>query len=332
MKTFFKNLGLFFCSFFLICNVYSQEDFSAEGSNVLRVENEVKLAVPESISAEVWDYLTTKYADENLSAIMFDDLFDSNIDEDLIVDQYYDNLDFQLLAGENGIRHRKRFVIMDTASRKNGRELMQIKINNINSNEQSRGEYKYPVKYYDTHKEKYDNLAFLGLISREYRESVMFLLNKYNIDAKELFPTIIVEQLRKRLYITRRDQPFLTITLDYVTSKYEDKECKFVELELELNEICYTESDSVVKAKMENITNEIKTDVIEKFPSVKQDQTPKYNKSANYIGLDINQIKESRVKWVKITIIIVSVCILIIVTFLILTRKRRKKSRHSIKF
>ncbi len=332
MKTFLKNAVLFFCSFLLISNVYGQEDFSAEGSNVLRIENEVKLAVPESISVEVWNYLTTKYADENLPEIMSDDLFDSKIDEDLIVDQYYDNLDFQLLSGSNGIRHRKRFVIMDTASRKNGRELMQIKINNINSNEQSRGEYKYPVKYYDTNKEKYDNLAFLGLISREYRESVVFLLNKHGIDATKLFPTIIVEQLRKRLYITKRDQPFLTITLDYVTSKYKDKECKFVELELELNEICYTESDSAVKAKMEGITNDIKTGLIEKFPSIKQDQTPKYNKSANYMGLDINKIKESRVKWVKTTIIIVSICILAIVAFLVLTRKRRKKSRHSIKF
>ena len=108
---------------------------------------------------------------------------------------------YELLSGSNGIRHRKRFVIMDTASRKNGRELMQIKINNINSNEQSRGEYKYPVKYYDTNKEKYDNLAFLGLISREYRESVVFLLNKHGIDATKLFPTIIVEQLRRNNFV-----------------------------------------------------------------------------------------------------------------------------------
>ena len=50
------------------------------------------------------------------------------------------------------------------------------------------------------------------------------------------------------------------------------------ELELELNEINYTLGDSTIRAKMEAINEAIKGDLLANFPSIKQDQTPKYNK------------------------------------------------------
>jgi hypothetical protein len=141
-----------------------------------------------------------------------------------------------------------------------------------------------------------------------------------------------VEQLRKRIYITKREQTFLTITLDYVSSKYKDKSFNFVELELELNEICYTESDSLTRVAMEKITSDIKSDLMAKFPSIKQDQTPKYNKSANALGIDIKKIKQSNKNFVRITLIIGCCCILLIVVIVILRKRNRKKPKSLIRF
>ncbi len=62
---------------------------------------------------------------------------------------------------------------------------------------------------------------------------------------------------------------------------------KHVELEPELNEIPYTAADSAGRAFMENINQRIVEDILQKFPEIKRDLTPKYNKAFNYFDKKI---------------------------------------------
>jgi hypothetical protein len=298
--------------------VFSQNEFSPGDHNILRIENEIKLAVPDKLSSQLWDYLQTKYNNENLFLKKTDNAFNTKTASDVFIDQYYDNDDFQLLKFQNGVRHRKRIVLTDSLSSKNNKELMQIKINNISENDLSRGEYKYPIKHYKNAKDTYDTHPFLGIVKRKKRRLLVERIKQYNINAYELHPTIRVEQNRNRIYIFKDTLAFATITLDEVTSAYQDKSCKFTELELELNEILYTNSNGEERKKMELLNEEIKQDILTQFPDIVQDQTPKYNKSAIKMGL----ISSGLYSAVKISAF--SLLLIAIIVFL-LKKKNKKK-------
>lgn len=202
-----------------------------------------------------------------------------------MIDQYFDNSKLRLLDIKSGVRHRSRFVLTDTTNRKHGRELMQVKINNIGGNELNRGEYKYKIKHYDSKKELLDRHPFLGIVKRKHRDDISNRLKEYDINAVDLFPTIKITQVRKRIYVYKGNVPFATLTLDHVTASYDQEEKNFTELELELNEIRYTESDSLIRKEMEKVNETMQSNILKQFPSIRQDQTPKYNKAAILLGL-----------------------------------------------
>lgn len=267
----------------------SQTEFQKSGYNDLRIENEMKFAVPENISNSLWEFLSKKYSNSALYLKEQDTTFNTKTDEDLFIDQYFDNENWQLIDGKNGIRHRTRYVLTNSQSKKNGRQIIQIKINSIDSNNLNRAEFKYPTKKDKKHKIdsliKIKPVCVLEYIKKKHKTKFIERLNEYNIDASKIYSTIKLEQKRKRIYLYQDSLPFSTITLDYVTCSYKDKKADFIELELELNEIAYTESDSQKKAFMEKINEIIKNDITSKFPEIKQDQTPKYNKAFNYLEL-----------------------------------------------
>lgn len=277
--------GLLLNSFFSV-NAQSTE-FSENSFDVLRIENEIKLSVPNAIADSVWEYLLDRYDNDNLFLKGADPSFSAKAAEDFFIDQYYDNEQMTLLERQFGVRHRTRYVLSDTTDRKNGRQLLQVKINDIGDNELNRGEFKYKIKYYGG---KPDNLLdghpFFFNVDRIQREAVADRLNEYGINAFDLFPTIKIEQLRKRIYISFDYQPFATMTLDFVSASFNNNTERFTELELELNEINYTRADSVTKAQMEEVNDLIKNDLLTTFPSIQQDQTPKYNKAFAAMGLE----------------------------------------------
>jgi hypothetical protein len=55
-----------------------------------------------------------------------------------------------------------------------------------------------------------------------------------------------------------------------------------VELEPELNEIPYTQGDINSREAMQKINQKIMDDITNKFPYIKMDLTPKYNKAFEY--------------------------------------------------
>lgn len=251
----------------------------------MRVENEYKLKIPDQIADSVWTYLTTKYNNENLFLKEYDPAFNTKVAEDWFVDQYYDNKEMQLLALQYGVRHRTRHVLTDSTDRKHGRQLMQVKINGIDDNGLNRAEYKYEIKYNGKPKSHFDIHPFFNKINADQRSQIGETLSQYGIDPFSLFPTVRVDQLRKRVYISLGADAFATLTLDFCTANYAGKAKSFVEMEMELNEINYTEADSTTRAKMEEINASFKNDLIATFPSIVQDQTPKYNKGFMALGL-----------------------------------------------
>ena len=283
MKQRLLTLGalLFFC-----LSIFGQSsEFDAGGYDAMRIENEIKLTVPNEIVDSVWQYLQDRYNNDNLFLRKFDDGFSTKMAEDFFIDQYYDNEEMQLLKRQFGVRHRTRYVLTDSTDRKNGRQLLQVKVNDIDDNQLNRAEYKYPIKYYGTPNTPIDGHPLFRKIQRDQRKPLAGRLNELGIDGFSLFPTILIEQLRQRVYVSLNGGSFATFTLDGVTASFGGQSTHFTELELELNEINYTLGDSTTRAKMEAINEEIKGDLLATFPSIKQDQTPKYNKGFTALGL-----------------------------------------------
>lgn len=283
MKLRLLTLGALLFSCF---SVFGQSaEFDAKGFDAMRIENEIKLAVPDEIVDSVWKYLTTRYDNNKLFLKEFDPGFSTKVAEDFFTDQYYDNEEMELLERQFGVRHRSRWVLTDSTDRKHGRQLLQVKVNDIDDNMLNRAEYKYPIKYYGTPKAEIDAHPLFRKIQKDQRKALADRLNELGIDGFSLFPTILIKQLRQRVYVSLNGQPFATMTLDGVTASFGGKSAHYTELELELNEINYTLGDSTARAKMEEINESIKGDLLATFPSIKQDQTPKYNKGFDALGL-----------------------------------------------
>jgi hypothetical protein len=284
MKKTMLIFKIFFIAYTRLC---AQAEFD-DNYNSARIENEYKYSVPIEIYDSVWSYMRDNYGNEKLFLRKMDSTFVSSISDEAFIDQYYDNETFQLLRSQNGIRHRTRRVLSDSDNKKNNRELMQIKVNGIDSNMLNRAEYKYPIKHYSFSDKGYESSPFLNLIKRNYREEIVKKLSQLKIDAQTLKPFIVVDQKRKRVYIFKGSSAFSTITLDSVTAIQNKDKINFIEIEMELNEIVYTKANDLGRREMEKLNKRILEDLITRFPQIKQDQTPKYNKAYNRLK-DLNQ-------------------------------------------
>jgi hypothetical protein len=305
-------------------------EFDAGGFDAMRIENEIKLVVPREIQDSVWAYLQARYDNDNLYLKAIDSSFSVKFAEDIFRDQYFDNDTFQLLQRQCGVRHRARVVLTDSTDRKNGRELMQIKINGIDDNALNRAEFKYPVKHYKpggTVKE-HDEHPFLGLVKRKSRKDIIARLKEYGINAMDLRPTVQIIQHRKRVYVSLDTTAFATLTLDIDTANFQGDTVLFTEMEMELNEIRYTDADSATRAKMEGINEQIKGDLLKRFPAIHQDQTPKYNKAATALGIDPKNGKMGKgASKFPLVPVVTGVSVVVLVVGVLMMRRRRTSER-----
>jgi hypothetical protein len=271
---------------FLALLTFGQSSATSPGdADVMRIENEIKLNVPAEAADSLWQYLSIRYTDDNLFLKDIDPSFSSRIEEEFFVDQYFDNRQMQLLEKQIGVRHRTRHVLSNPTDPNNGLQLVQVKVNNNDGDEQSRGEYKYLVKYYGKPDNGLDIHPLFNKLQRDQRILLLERLAGLGVDANTLQPTIRIKQQRDRIYLNRGSEPFATLTLDRVKASFINKKTTFVELELELNEINYTRGDAGQRAEMEQINESIKKDLLTAFPMLQQDQTPKYNKAFAALGL-----------------------------------------------
>jgi len=295
--------------------------------DLLRIENEVKLVVPYNQIDSVWQYINHRYSENSPFIKELRKSFHAVFAEEFFVDRYFDNEEMQLLKNNNGLRQRQRLILTDTSNRKHGRSLIQFKVNKVSDNVLNRGEYKYLAQEPDNFSEMLDNHPFLGFVAREHRYFITKRLFEYNINALSLFPTITIEQTRRRAYIFDGNKPFATLTLDDQKAIYKNDYSNFAEIELELNEVNYTLADSTLRMQMEGIMNVIKEDLLKKFPLIVQDQTPKYNKAA--MALNIESLDDKDYFWDDdFAFYLMSFVAMLVVLYLIFMRNNifRRKS------
>jgi hypothetical protein len=256
-----------------------EEDFSAAGFNKLRVEQETKLLVPLERAEEVWKFLHDRYAADGAALKQLDPLFASYYNEEQFTDTYFDTPDLKLLAMESGVRHRRRINLTNPDDRKSGRELMQIKVNDLSPNVLERGEIKFEIKRPANKQSAEDNHPMLGMVKSSQREEFKQRLQAIGLEPSSMRPVLTVHDLRKRIYITRDRKPFLSLSFDTASSGLWWATTTFIEIEPELNEIVFTEADPATKQYMETILHTLTSEIQQQFPFIEKNLTPKYNKS-----------------------------------------------------
>ncbi len=246
------------------------------GGGRARIESEYKLAVlPERVDA-LWAYLEEDFREE--AKLLLDSTYTVQSSEELFIDQYFDTEDAILYEKEAGLRYRQRYKGDSLMKR-----LVQLKLPGLDSTGVARKEIKFD--WYEKVK-KSDRQAmhsFWRVIRPGDREEVDFHLANFGITGSELKPVVKMKQLRRRIYMQQNGEPILTITLDKASSYYFPYST-FYEMELELNEIRYTQSTEVERQRMEALNTGIKRQLLTRFPSLVQDQTPKYNKMRGLVS------------------------------------------------
>ena len=270
-----KKLVLLVSIFIIVAGfvsiVYADEN-TTYGFNQIRLENEFKLDVPAKIVEDVRDYLYETYITEQ--AKILGQGFTTNYSQEYFIDRYFDSSKFDFLKMNDGLRHRVRFLDLNSEPEK---QLVQFKLSNNDS--LTRQEIKFDVNKQFIYGNALNIHPFWSLIKTNDIQAVTDELTKLSISPLDLEDVLVIKQNRSRFYLQQPSQGFVaTITLDETSSsKFWIKE-KFYEIELELSEIAYTASTFEHRAEMQKKTEKIKEDLIEKFPAITQDQKPKYTK------------------------------------------------------
>ncbi len=244
----------------------------------VRIEQEDKILVPEGKADEVWKYITERYLNQEHVKTL-DPEFSTYHHDEQFEDRYFDTPDLFMLGKKSGIRHRKRENLTDPTDRKDGRELVQIKLNNISDNPLERAEIKFDVEYPLYREGKENTHPLIGVIKESDRRAFFTETAKLGIDPFSLRPVVTLHNLRRRVYFKKGDQPFMSISFDYVNSNVWWAKANFVEIEPELNEEQFTAASPETRRYMEEKLHLLMTDLKTKFPYLQTNLTPKYNKT-----------------------------------------------------
>ena len=248
-------------------------------SGEARIESDYSLSFPPELSAEaVWQYLNELYKMGEPQYILSKYLnLSTKFSDEFFEDTYFDNASWQILTSDSGIRHRTRMNATDNNDRKNGRELIQVKLKPYGENQLYREEIKFPVKHYARAKQLLDSDPLYSLLKRSKREALRDeIVDKAHFNNEGWRSVIVLNQRRRRVYISRGGSSYMTVTVDEATSKKYWKTIHFIQMEFELGEIAYTSSDPAHREEMQKIRKLLIDDILKRFPTLKLDTTPKY--------------------------------------------------------
>ncbi len=259
-----------------------------------RVESEYKLGIPNEEAGLLWQYLQSH---EFLSKLKSNYKLKTDISVEDFIDIYFDDEDLSLYNQKVGLRYRSRYV-KDTLIK----QLIQLKTPLLTDGV-ARTEIKYETKKSKDKNDVYARHQLLKYIKKKDRSNLNYQLAKFNTESLKMRKEVSLRQTRSRIYIADSIASLATITLDEVTNLVFPFQ-KYTEMELELNEIRYTESNAEDKKKMERFNENLRNGLLAAFPSLYQDQTPKYNK----MKLMIDRSWSSRLykyrMWIILSIII----------------------------
>lgn len=291
----FKLFRPLFClmMFFNMSFVFHARASEDEG---VRIEVEAKLKVPLNRIDFVWEWLQERYSDcswLNQNGYAFHAMFGN---EDF-TDIYFDTPDLHMLGEKSGIRYRMRVVHSGPAKGKDNRQLLQIKLNRHNLTGLARSEIKFDALNELNAETADDVKLILDLVETHQRDACETTLRKLGTDPFAIRAILTLEQNRRRVYINDQVDDFATLTLDLCSTKSWGTNLKWAEIELELNEIRYTEAGDSERQAMEYVVVDIQKDLLNHFPDIIQDQTPKYN--TTFSAIEANTLLPIRllIRW-----------------------------------
>lgn len=259
---------VFICFLFLLMVI--SYTTTLNGQNPGRIESEYKLSVPKDKASMIWEYLVQEYGADGIRKV--DPEMTSTVAEEIFYDQYYDNEALTLFEHQAGVRYRQRFVGDSLL-----KALVQLKLPLGDEEGIARQEIKFNEYTKVKKTDRKGMHEFWQHIKPRDRDKVDLHLATFNLNGDALKKKLKVKQVRNRIYVAKNGASFMTMTFDKVESAYFPYP-SFIELELELNEILYTEGDEAQRAYMEKANLGLKEKLAQRFPDLVQDQTPKYNK------------------------------------------------------
>jgi hypothetical protein len=304
-------------------------DNTVEGFGATRFENEYKLTVPQDKVSALVAYVQKRYGKPVMLPADNGVVLTGKFADEYFTDVYFDTPSQQLLRTESAVRHRSRSIPGQPQNRKDGRQLMQIKLN-LEGEELTRSEVKFPIKYYPVVKTEEDKHPVLGIIDRDFRPEFTEHLRTVGVDPWSLRHSLTLNQRRRRMYLSDDLGAFATMTIDETTSKKLWLTSKFTEIELELNEIRYSSADEATRAQMQRVTDAIKADVMAAIPGIVQDQTPKYNKAYSRLASSSfggSMIMRASVLDIRVIGTVAGIALFAIWVVVALVLRKRKASR-----
>ncbi|GAG86033.1 unnamed protein product, partial [marine sediment metagenome] len=227
-----------------------------------------------------------------VEGVQFSNILLSGIEStENFIDVYFDNSANQLAEKELGLRYRKRLKDGDMM-----KELIQLKTP-FSEDKVIRNEFKFELDKKKGKKNLDAAHPLLKYLSNADQQNLTFQLAPFKIKPESLSPKLKLKQIRYRVYLSDSSgQSVATITLDKVQN-YKFPYQKFTEMEIELNEIRYTGADSLEKQLMAELNNEIKSTIMESFPSLTVNQQPKYNKMKSIIDSSWMSTLAKNIAW-----------------------------------
>ncbi len=254
--------------FSLVCSLYFQISVTSGQSG--RLESEYKLDIPLSEVSALWSFIKSNYALEHFT---FNDMnLRGQESVELFIDQYFDEPNLSFAEAEISLRYRKRFkddILL--------KELVQLKTP-YSKDKVIRNEIKFDVD----RKKNFDDLfirhPLLRLLNGSDTERMRYHLADFGLRPEEIQESVKLKQRRSRIYISdNKGESIATITLDEVNhNSFPFQE--YAELELELNEIKFTEASDEERILMTELNDNIKTNLSKNFPNLSVDQRSKYRK------------------------------------------------------
>ncbi len=277
----------------LICLIlFITPDLCAQSAE--RVESEYKLGIPNDEAEALWAHLQSETF---LSKLRAEYNLKTEVSIEDFVDLYYDDKNLSLYNQKVGLRYRSRYI-NDTLIK----QLIQLKTPLLEDGV-ARTETKYEIKKSKDQNDVYARHKLLRHIKKKDRRNLNYQLAKFDSESFRMVPEVNLKQRRSRIYITDSIASLATITLDKVTNlKFPFQ--RYTEMELELNEVRYTNTSEEGKKKMERFNEKLRNGLLESFPSLYQDQTPKYNKMKQMIDVSwLSKVYKYRM-WIILSLIV----------------------------
>jgi hypothetical protein len=280
-KSFAGKIQFCFCliiimlNFAVLTSVIAQEKNppAATKYDSLRLENEITFDIPLEQAEPVWQWMQSHFKTAWQSK---SEKFDTFTEIEQFTDTYYDTPEHSLINRSIGLRHRRRFYPDGEI-----KELIQLKqpYDSNEKDQQTRGELKFELKTasvsFDQGEHDYLNNNLLQIVKNVQRPLLIERLKNLNVNARRLRPALSLRQERRRIYFRQNGNQFFTLTLDLASAKKLWVKGRFAQLDIEIGEIAFTEASEVKRQQFLEIQQELQNLLINKFPNIKRNQTPK---------------------------------------------------------